>query len=118
MLLGRCFVLPVLEYCSTVWCSAADTHLKLLVRVVIGANFLTGGVSVFGCDIAYRRSVAVLCMQDKIRCSPMNPLCMCQRGLHVVHWPHISTFMSFLAVEPCSTAGLFFPVSIYVEHSL
>ena len=32
-LLGKCFrgfVLPVLEYCSAVWCSAADTHLKLL----------------------------------------------------------------------------------------
>ena len=32
-LLGRCFrgfVLPVLEYCSAVWCLAADTHLKLL----------------------------------------------------------------------------------------
>ena len=32
-LLGRCFrgfVLPVLEYCSAVWCSAADAHLKLL----------------------------------------------------------------------------------------
>ena len=31
-LLGRCFrgfVLPVLEYCSAVWCSAADTHLRL-----------------------------------------------------------------------------------------
>ena len=29
-LLGRCFrgfVLPVLEYCTAVWCSAADTHL-------------------------------------------------------------------------------------------
>ena len=28
-LLGRCFlgfVLPVLEYCTAVWCSAADTH--------------------------------------------------------------------------------------------
>ena len=32
-LLERCFrgfVLPVLEYYSVVWCSAADTHLKLL----------------------------------------------------------------------------------------
>ena len=28
----RCFVLPVLEYCFAVWCSAADTHLKLLDR--------------------------------------------------------------------------------------
>ena len=45
-LLGRCFlgfVLTVLEYCSAVWCSAADTHLKLLDRAVSGARFLTGG---------------------------------------------------------------------------
>ena len=44
-LLGRCFggfVLPVLEYCSAIWCSAADTHLKLLDRTVSGARFLTG----------------------------------------------------------------------------
>ena len=36
-LLGRCFqgfILPVLEYCSAVWCSAADTHLKLLDRAL------------------------------------------------------------------------------------
>ena len=62
-LLGRCFrgfVLPVLQYCSAVWCSAADTHLKLLDRAVSGARFLTGGV--FECDISHRRSVAVLCM--------------------------------------------------------
>ena len=51
-LLGRClhgFVLPVLEYCSAVWCSAADTHLKLLDRELSCARFLTGGV--FECDI-------------------------------------------------------------------
>ena len=53
-----CFFLPVLEYCSAVWSSAADTHLKLLDRAVSGARFLTGGV--FECDIAHRRSVAVL----------------------------------------------------------
>ena len=66
-LLGRCFrgfVLPVLEYCSAVWCSAADTHLKLLDRAVSGARFLTRGV--FECEIAHRRSVAVLCMLYKI----------------------------------------------------
>ena len=74
-LLERCFrgfVLPVLKYCSAVWCSAADTHLKLLDRAVSGAWFLTGGV--FECDIAHRRSAAVLCMLDKIRCNPMHPL--------------------------------------------
>ena len=74
-LLGRCFrgfVLPVLEYCSAVWCSAADTHLKLLDRAVSGARFLNGGV--FECDIAHCRSVAVLCMLYKIRCNPVYPL--------------------------------------------
>ena len=74
-LLGRCFrgfVLPVLEYCSAVWCSAADTHLTLLDRAVSGARFLTGGV--FECDISHRRSVAVLCMLYKIKCNPVHPL--------------------------------------------
>ena len=63
LLMGRCFwgfVLPVLEYCSAVWCSAADTHLKLLDRVVSGACFIAGGV--LNCDFSHRRSVAVLCM--------------------------------------------------------
>ena len=73
--LGRCFrdfVLPVLEYGSAVWCSAADTHLKLLDRAISGALFLTVGA--FECDIAHRRSVAVLCMLYKIRCKAMHPL--------------------------------------------
>ena len=38
------FVLLVLEYCLAVWCSAADSHLKLLGRVVRSAGFLAGGV--------------------------------------------------------------------------
>ena len=72
-LLGRCFqgfVLPVLEYCSAVWCSAADTHPELLDRAVGGARFLAGGV--VERDVAHRRSVAVLCMLYKIRCNPMH----------------------------------------------
>ena len=46
-LLGRCFrvfVLLVLEYCSAVWCSAGDTHLKPLDCAVSGARFLTWAV--------------------------------------------------------------------------
>ena len=41
-LLGRCFrgfVLPVLEYCSAAWCSAADTHRKLLDRESVVPGF-------------------------------------------------------------------------------
>ena len=74
-LLGRCFrgfFLPVLEYCSAVWCSVADTHLKILDRAVSGARFLTGGV--FECDLSHRRSAAVLCILYKIRCNPVHPL--------------------------------------------
>ena len=97
MLIGRCFwgfVLPVLEYCSAVWCSAADTHLKLLDRVVTGACFLAGGV--LNCNLSHRRSVAVLCMVYKIRCNPKHPLCgalpvpyvpvRVTRGALIAHW--------------------------------
>ena len=76
LLIRRCFwgfVLPVLQYCSAVWCSAADTHLKLLDHVVSGACVLAGDV--LNCNLSHRRSVAVLCMLYKIRCNPMHPLC-------------------------------------------
>ena len=76
LLIGRCFwgfVLPVLEHCSAVWCSAADTHLKLLDRVVSGACFLAGVM--LNCDFSHRRSVAMLCMLYKIRCNPKDTLC-------------------------------------------
>ena len=70
-----------LEYCSAMWCSAADTHLKLLDRAVSGARFLTGGV--FECEIAHRRSMAVLGMLYKIRCNPVHPLNGALPGPHV-----------------------------------
>ena len=123
-LLGRCFrgfVQPVLEYCSAVGCSAADTHLKLLGQAVSGARFLTGGV--FECDISHRRSVAVLCMLYKIRCNLVHPLNganlyhMCQCGLHTVLWSHIGTLMHRLTVEPHSTAGLLSPLGVPLERS-
>ena len=63
------------------WCSAADTHLKLLDSAVSGARFLTGGV--FEYDIVHRRSVAVLCMLYKIRCNPVHPLNSALPGPHV-----------------------------------
>ena len=68
----RGFVLPVLEYCSELSCSAADTHLKLLDRAFSGARILIGWM--FEYDNAHRRSVAVLCMLCKIRCNPMHLL--------------------------------------------
>ena len=64
------FVLSVLEYCSAVWCSAADSLRKLLGRVVRSAGFLGG---VLECNLAHRRSVAELCMLFMIKSSPMHP---------------------------------------------
>ena len=62
-----------------IWAHLAPPHqfplpappLRLL-SMVNAARFLTGGM--FECDIAHRRSVAVLCMLYKIRRNPMHPL--------------------------------------------
>ena len=72
LLLGRCFqgfVLPILVYCSAVWCLTSDTHLNYLHSQ--WCQFFNWGV--FECDLAHRRSVAVLCMLYKIWCNPMHP---------------------------------------------
>ena len=110
MLLGFC--LAILEYCSAVWCLAANTHFELLDRVVSGACFFAGGV--LNCNLSHRRSVAVLCMMYKIRCNSMHPLCgalplpcvpvRVTRGTLIAH-----RYTSAIpAAEPCSTAGLLF----------
>ena len=54
------------------WCSAADSHLKLLDKGVCDAVFLVGGV--LECNLAHRRSVAVLCKLFEIKSNPMNIL--------------------------------------------
>ena len=76
-----------MEYCSAVWCSAADTHLKLLDRAVSGARFLTGGV--FECDISHRKSVAVLSILYKIRYNPVHPLNGALPGPYVLPGPYM-----------------------------
>ena len=54
------------------WNTALQCDAWLLIRVFSGANFLVGGE--FECDLAHRRSVAVLCILYKIRCNPLHPL--------------------------------------------
>ena len=107
-----------------VWCSTADTHLKLLDRAVSGARFLTGGV--FECDIAHRRSVAVICMlyKIKIRCNPMHPLNGALPGPYV---PVRVTFGALVAhryteaVARCRTSlytRTFIPLSVSLWNDL
>ena len=58
------FILPVLEYCSPVWMSAATSHLSLLDRVVSQVSRLSGGS--VSCDLWHRCKVASLSAFFKI----------------------------------------------------
>ena len=58
------FILPVLEYCSPVWMSAATSHLSLLDRVISQVSQLSGGS--VSCDLWHRRKVASLSVFFKI----------------------------------------------------
>ena len=79
LLIGRCFwgfVLPVLEYCSAVWCSAADTHL--LERVVSGACTILGVTQ----STHFVHSTCALCAsQGYTRCFDRTSVYLCASPL-------------------------------------
>ena len=58
------FILPVLEYCSPVWMSAATSHLSLLDRVVSQVGRLSGGS--VSCYHWHRRKLVSLSVFFKI----------------------------------------------------
>ena len=58
------FVLPVLEYCSPVWMSAATSLPLLLDRVVSQVSRLSGGS--VSCDLWHRRKVASMCIYSRL----------------------------------------------------
>ena len=58
------FILPVLEYCSPVWMSAATSHLSLHDRVVSQVGRLSG--ESVSCDLWHRSRVASLSVFFKI----------------------------------------------------
>ena len=66
------FVLPTLEYCSQVWGSAADTHLRLLDRHVRSVAGLCPTAQLP--SLAHRRRVAGVCMLYKIFSNPSHLL--------------------------------------------
>ena len=94
----------VLEHnCSAVWCSAADSQLKILdlCRVVRSASFLAGGV--LECNLA----IDDLVQRFKMQSNQMHALCgalslpyMCRRVLRVVLWLLIGPRLQLLAAEP------------------
>ena len=95
------------------WCSAADSQLKLLNRVVSGVQhcFLAGGV--LECNLAHRRPVAELCMLLRVtQCIiwALHCVClMCWRVLLVVHWLLTGTRSCLLVVGFLSITEPFCP---------
>ena len=65
------FILPCFEYCSPVWFSAADSHLKLFDKNLNAFKFLIPGLTT---DLWHRRSISSLCMLFKIYNNPKHPL--------------------------------------------
>ena len=59
----RCFVMPLLEYCTPVWGSAAASHLNLLDRIVRMGDGLCG---IRNLDLSHRRTVGSLSLLYKI----------------------------------------------------
>ena len=123
-LLGRSFrgfVLPALEYCSAVWCPAANTRLKLLDRAVSGARFLTVGVlSVTFLIVDLWQSCLCFIRSGVTRCTLLILIYLdriCQYGLHAVLRSHIGTLMHRLAAEPCSSAGFYSLLGVPLERS-
>ena len=65
------FILPCLEYCSPVWSSAADSHLKLRDRNLQACKFLIPNLTI---SLQHRRFISSLCMLYKIFHNPSHPL--------------------------------------------
>ena len=79
-----------LEYCSAVWCSAADTHLKLLNRAVSWARFIIGMCMSVILLIVNLWQYCACCIRSGItRCTLLMVLYldrMCLCGLIAVLW--------------------------------
>ena len=65
------FILPCLEYCSTVWSSAMDSHLKLLDKNCRACTFLIPNLTI---SLQHRHSISPLCMLYKIFHNLLHPL--------------------------------------------
>ena len=65
------FILPCLEYCSPVWSSAADSHLKLLDKSLSAIKFLIPNLRT---DLWHRRRISSLCLLYKIAANEHHPL--------------------------------------------
>ena len=68
----RSFVLPLLEYCSPVWMSAAARDLSLLDRITRGGRFLFPNCGSY--DLDHQRIISCLSMFHKFYFNRELPL--------------------------------------------
>ena len=98
---------------SAVWCSAAETHLKLLDRESVVPAFQLVACLTVVFNIVDLWQYCVCCTRSGVTRSTHFVafyLClMCQSGLHAVLWSHIEILLRLPAAEPHSTAGLLLP---------
>ena len=123
-LLERCFwgfVLPVLEYCSAVWCSAADTHLKLLDYAVSGRCVLTGvclSVTLFIVNLLH---ICVDCIRSGVTrctCLMMRYLDVCASTGYTRCPGRTSVYLCAVSLQNLAVPHDFFsPLSILLERS-
>ena len=73
------FILPHFEYCSPVWGSAADTHLKLLDRAFNQVKFLLPSLRI---NLAHRRLIGSLSYLFKLYSNDGHPLRALLPDLH------------------------------------
>ena len=65
------FILLCLEYCSPVWSSAADSHLKLLDKNLLAYKFLIPNLTI---SLQHHRFINSLCIVYEIFHNPSHPL--------------------------------------------
>ena len=65
------FIPPYLEYCSPVWSSSADSHLKRLDKNIQACKFLIPNFIII---LQHRRFISSLCIFYKIFHHPSHPL--------------------------------------------
>ena len=116
------FILPVLEYYSAVWCSAADSYLKLQDRVIRStvlslAVFWSANLPIDDmkqCCECYIRLWITQCILWAVYCL----WSMCRRVLLVVLWLLIGSRLRLLAAGLISTTEpACAPISVSLERS-
>ena len=102
--LFRGFVQFILEYCSAVQWSTADTHLKLLNHVVRGASVSLGVYLSVTLNIVKLWKYYACCIRSGVtRCTLFLKHFLyrtCHCGLHAVLWSHIV----YLCASRCRTS--------------